>query len=416
MINESKTFIYKLLRRGQKYTGTDNVYLAKQGSYLAIGNIISIVTAFILSIAFARFLPKETYGQYRYILSIFGLLALSSLSGMNTAIVRGVAKGFDNAFKKGLLAKLKWSLLGSLASIGLAIYFFSSGNLAFGFSFLIIAVFLPFFKSGEAYQFYLSGKKFFGQRVTYTSLSQILATIALILTLFLTKNIVILILVYFLSYSLLRMFFTFLIITKQSLNKNDDTETVSYGKHLSLIQVLGLIANEIDKILLFFFLGPVQLAIYAFAALPIQHLRSPLQAIQELALPKLSTQTEETIKKTLPKKLLKSVLFISLAIVAYVLIAPYFFTIFYPQYTESIFYSQLLSLTLLIFPVSMMLLALLAKKKTKELYQASIINPIIQILLLLLLVPSFGILGIIIAKLISQVVYFIITLLSFKRI
>ncbi|MBU3925551.1 oligosaccharide flippase family protein [Patescibacteria group bacterium] len=416
IIKNLKNKIYKTLKNTEKLTGTDNVYIAKHGSYLTVGNIISIITAFILSIAFARLLPKETYGEYKYILSIFGLLALSSLSGINTAIVRGVAMGFDSVFKNGLLVKLKWSLLGSIASICLAIYFLIIGNSIFAISFLIISIFLPFFKAGEAYQFYLSGKKLFKKKTTYTTISQILSTILLIITLFLTKSLIILIFVYFASYSILRILFSILTINKYPSNKKNDPETISYGKHLSAIQILGLIANEADKILLFFFLGPIQLAIYSFAALPIQHIQSPFQTIQELALPKFSTQENGKIKKTLPKKLFKSIFFISIIIIIYIFIAPYFFKIFYPQYLESIFYSQLLSLTLLVFPMSMMLLALLAKKKTKELYKISIINPIFQILLLILLVPSFGIIGIIIAKIISQILYFFTTLYSFKKI
>ena len=415
MINKIKNSIYKFFRKSQKFTGTDNVYIAKYGSYLIIGNIIGMIASFLLSIAFARLLPKETYGQYRYILSIMAILSIFSLQGMNNAIVQGVSRGFEGVFKKGLKAKLKWSLLGSIASIGIAIYFWSQGNLEFTVSFLIIAAVLPLFKSGGIYQSYLGGKKMFGKKVSYTVLTQLIATAFLVLTLFLTKNLIILILVYFFSYTILRTFFLFWTIKKTKPNKLEDPKTISYGKHLSLMGILGIISQEIDKVLLFSFFGPVQLAIYSFAILPIQHIRNPLQVIQELALPKFSARSKQEIKKTLPKKLIKSLIFILPIIIIYIIIAPYFFKIFYPQYIDSVFYSQLFSLTLLVFPISMMQLSLLAQRMTKQLYKINMMLPIIQIVLLVVLASLYGILGIIIAMVTHKIFHFLIVYFFFKR-
>lgn len=404
-----------LLIKTQKYTGTDNTYLAKYGSYLTIGNILSMLASLILSIAFARLLPREVYGQYRYILSIMAILAISSLNGMNNAIIRGVARGFDGVLKSGFKTKLKWSLLGALAAIGVAIYFWFQGNTEFSVSFLIVAVFLPLYKSGEVYQFYLNGKKLFGKKVAYTTIVQIVSTLIIIFTLFFTKNLVILILAYFLSYSLLRAFFLFWTIKKIRPNKSNDPETITYGKHLSLIDLLTLLSQQIDKILLFSFIGPVQLAVYSFATLPVEYIRTPLQSIQELALPKLSVKSSDDIKKTLPKKLIKASIMITITIMVYIILTPYFFKILYPEYLDSIFYSRLFSFSLLVFPMSMMTLALQAKKKTKELYKVNIINSIIRILFFAILIPLYGILGVIIAILLSQTIYFFIAWFFFKK-
>jgi len=410
-----KNLIYKFLIKSQKITGTDNIYIAKYGSYLLLGDFISLIASFLLSIAFARLLPKETYGEYRYILSIFGLLAIFSLQGMHSAVIQGVARGFEGVLIKAFKTKLRWSLIGSLASICIAIYFWFQGNIVFTFSFLIVAVFLPLFKSGEIYQSYLDGKKLFGKRVTYVNLIQILSTAFTICILFLTKNLVILILVYFLSYSLLRLFFLFLTIKKLQPNKIDNPEIISLGKHLSLMGVLVIVSEQIDKILLFSLLGPVQLAIYSFAILPIEHLRTPLQSIQELALPKFSIRPAEEIKKTLPKKLLKSVFLITAIIIFYIIIAPYFYKIFYPQYINSVFYSRIFSFTLLVFPISMIMLSLLAKTKTKELYKINIIYHIAQILFLAVSAILFGIIGVIVARLLGYILYFALAYYFFKK-
>ncbi|MEK9209084.1 MAG: oligosaccharide flippase family protein, partial [Patescibacteria group bacterium] len=74
--------------RIQGYTGTDNVYIAKQGFWASVPYIISTILSAALVVAFANLLPKEIYGTYRYILSIAGLLSFLTLTGMNTAITR----------------------------------------------------------------------------------------------------------------------------------------------------------------------------------------------------------------------------------------------------------------------------------------------------------------------------------------
>lgn len=380
-----------------------------------IGNIISMATAFLLSIAFANIISQETYGEYRYILSIMTILAITSLEGINVAIIQGVSKKSEGVFLNGLKTKLKYSFLGSICSVFIAIYFWFQGNIEFTISLLIIAFFLPLFKGGETYQYFLDGKKLFNKRVAYTTIIQILSTISIIITLLITKNLIILILIYFLSYSLLRMFFLFWTIKKNKPNKINDKKMIAYGKHLSLMGIINLITQQIDNVFLFYFVGPIQLAIYSFAAFPIQHIRGPLKIIQELAIPKLSVRSENDIKKTLPKKLLKMTILIVFGIIIYIILAPYFFKIFYPQYIESIPYSRLLAFTLLAFPMSMMVLSLQAKMKTKKLYKINILIPIIKIVLFAILIPLYGILGVIIAILISQIFYFFIAYFFFKK-
>ena len=416
MINKIKNLIIKFLQSTQKFTGSDNIYIAKNGTYLLIGNIISIIASFLLSIAFAQLLPKETYGQYRYILSISAIIAILSLQGINKAIIPSVAKGFENTIKQAFKTKIKWGIIGSLISIIVAGYFWTQNQPELTISLLIIAVFLPLFKAGEIYQSYLDGKKLFGKRVSFTTIIQIISSLLLFGGLLLTKNLIILVLIYFCSYSLLRLFFFLRTIRKFKPNTNNDTQLIRYGKHLSLMETIGTIAGQLDSILLFNFIGAEQLAIYSYAVLTVDYARTPLQIIQEIAVPKLTTRSNEEIKKYLPKKLIQITFLILIGIGIYFFLAPWFYNTFYPQYTDSITYSRLFALTLLVFPMSMITLTLYTKNKTKELYKINTYVPIVQLISTIILVPILGILGAIIAKLISQFFYFFIAIFYFKKL
>ncbi len=414
-MNKIKNSIIKLLQSTQKFTGSDNIYIAKNGTYLLIGNAISIIASFILSIAFAQLLPKEIYGQYRYILSISAIIAILSLQGINKSIIQSVARGFENTIWQALKVKLRWGIIGSLLSVVTAGYFWIQNNSELTISLLIVAIFLPLFKAGELYQSYLDGKKLFGTRINATTITQIISSFLLFGGLLLTQNLIILVLIYFCSYSLLRLFFFIQITRKFKPNNDNDPRAISYGKHLSLMEIIGTVAGQIDNILLFTFIGAEKLAIYSYAVLTVDYARTPLQIIQEIAIPKLTTRPVEQIRKYLPKKLIQITFLILIGIIMYFFLAPWFYNTFYPQYTESIAYSRLFALTLLVFPMSMITLALCAKNKIRELYKINTYVPIVQLIFTIVMVPILGILGAIIARLISQIFYFCVAIFYFKK-
>lgn len=411
-----KNLIYKSLINTQKFTGTDNVYLATQGSYLTIGNIINTVASFLLAMAFSGLLPKEIYGQYRYILSIMTVIGICALPGMENAIIQTVARGFEGSFKKIVKTRFKWGILGSLASLCFAVYFLIIQNTPLSIAFLIAAIFFPIMQSMTSYLSYLTGKKLFGIQVKYSTLTQVLSTISIIITLFLTKSLIILVLVYFSSNTILGIYFLLKTIKKNPPNKKEDPNAISFGKHITAIKIIGTISEQLDRILLFNFLGAAQVAIYSFAELPTRQINSFLKNVRFLALPKLATRSREELRKTLLKKIGKASILILPMIIIYIIAAPYIYKIFFPQYLESVFYSQLFVIGLIAFPTTLITLSLEAKLMKKELYEFNIISSVIRIILLFILIPLLGILGVIIAQLTTRAFNIFLALFLFRKL
>lgn len=411
-----KQKIYNLLRWSQKYTQTDMVYLAKGGFWLNLGQVVSSAAGFLLAIAFANLLPKETYGTYRYVLSLASILAIPTLSGMNTAIVRAVAQGYEGSFIPALKTKLRWGVLSSLAGLGLAGYYFFQGNTTLTICFLIVAVFLPLMSSFTIYGSFWGGKKRFDIQSKYRIATEIFALLALLITLFLTKNLFLILLAYFVPWTFLGFLFLQLTLKKSPPNKKQDPETISYGKHLTLMGIIGTVANHLDKILLWHFLGAVPLAIYAFATLPPLNIKEVLKSIGGLALPKFSQCSKQELKNTVHKKALKLFLLVIPIIVLYIVFAPYIYKIFFPQYLDSVIYSQVYIIFLLTaIPGMLLSTSFLAQMRKKELYILRTISPIIQILLLIILLPLYGIWGAIFALLLAKFTSFGLLLFLFKR-
>ena len=404
MLNKLKSKLYNILRRSEKYTKTDMVYFTKGSFWMTLGQIISSASSFLLAIAFAKLLPKETYGVYKYILSIVGILNIFTLSGINTAIIQAVARKYEGSFIPAIKMKIYWGMLGSLVGLVLAGYYYFQGNIALTISFLIVSVFLPFMDSFTLYDSLLSGKKLFRVSVNYGIISQVIAVAILIISLFFTKNLFLILIAYFLPWTIMRFIFFKITLNKFPPNKNQDSQTISYGKHLSFTGIIGTVATYLDRLLIFHYLGAVEVAIYSIAIAPPDQIKNLFKNIPTLAMPKLAQRSFKEIDALLYKRLIY--LFLAgLAMVGmYFILAPYFFKIFFPKYLESIFYSKALSLSI-IFTAPLSLLNAIGNSKInntpkKMIYQSSIIIHTILITSLLILTPMFGVMGVILSRLI----------------
>ncbi|MBU4332511.1 oligosaccharide flippase family protein [Patescibacteria group bacterium] len=415
MIQKIKQKLYPLLRISQKYTGTDNVYIFKQGGVLYFGNMIAALVSFVSAIAFARLLSKTTYGEYKYILSLLNLAGIATLRHLNTVITQAVAQKYEGIVKKGFLAKIKWGIIGSLVCFTLAGYFYFQGNLAFFFCMLLSGFLLPLFEACDVYIYYLQGKKLFTKLVLYQSLSIIISAVAIIFTISITRNLVILFAVFLTVNTLLKSIFLLVTLKKHPANNKSDPKFLKFGKELSIFGIISMAARELDRVLLFNFIDAAGVAIYSFAVMPEIQMTEILKNLRTIALPKFATRTREELKKTLLTKVLKLFLVVLLGVILYALIAPTIFQIFFPKYMDSVVYSQVFFLSLLTFPATILELAFQAGVMKKELYSLKIFSTTSSIILLFILTPIFGIWGVIAARLITSFAKAGLTLMFFKK-
>lgn len=393
MINKLKSRTYDFLRWSQKYTGTDNVYLAKGGFWLALGHGAQIILGLILLVAFANLLPKEAYGTYQYIISIAGIVSVFTLTGMGTAIMRAAARGSDSSLRYGFRIRLKWSIGIVIASGVMAIYYYINGNTLLASGLLIVGAFQPFISGFGMYKSYLIGKQLFRDITTLETVQKILPFVALLPALFLTNDPLIIVLIYFSSHAI-SLFLVYKIVnSKNPAPLTPDPDLTNYSKHLSVISSISKAADCLDKVLIWYFLGAVPTAVYTLAQNPISHMNSLFQLIYSLTFSKIMRKDIRTLKITLPPKIRRYFVFVAISVGVYILASPFFFKIFFPAYPESIIYSQLLALTMLATPRFFLGQVFIAHKMKKEQYMVNISTPIVKIALLGILLPFYGIFG-----------------------
>lgn len=405
MLSRVKNLMIRALRWSEQYTKTDMIYLAKNGSWLTAGQVTISLIAFLLSIAFAHFVSKEVYGTYRFLISLFWTLTALGLTGVPVALSRAVAKGDDSSYRYALTLSLLGNIPMAIVSLGLAAYYAIGGNLLLSFGCLIISVLGPLMQGAYLYGAVLEGKRAFRENAIAGILLNALPAILLLLAMQYLQEPLGFLALYLGGSVLVGMGISYIVVrhaTHTKATKETRAEFRSVGLHFSAMNVLATISQQADKLLVFHALGPVQLAIYTFAvALPDQ-LKAVLGNLESLAFPKFAKRKIEEVLPTLGKRLWGLTGLITLVVIAYIIAAPFVFSLFFPAYTDSVFISQVYALSLIpmggIIPIGL----LQAHAVKKELYVFNAVIPVFQIASLWAGITFFGLLGAIAARIITR--------------
>lgn len=390
------------LRSLERYTKTDMTYLVSGGFWLGVDEVVGALASFGLAVAFAHFVPKDAYGIYRFLTAGFWTLTAFTMTGLPAAIARAVAKGREGTFRSSFPFSILWSLPLSFIAIGTSAYYFINGNSTIGIGFLLIAVFGPFIQAAYLWGSYLNGKKDFRTLAFCGSLFAILPALALFLAMLTNPHPLVLLFVYLSVTVVTGLALARFILTHHKPNTDTDTEYRKLGVHWSAMNLLSTLAQQVDKLVVFHYLGAIDLAIYSFAtALPDQ-IKNVFGSVSTLALPKFVERPFKQIHANFWHRLLGFTGVLTLAAFAYIAFAQFAFTVFFPAYTEAIWYSQIYALSLITMGSALPVTLLQAHKANKELYILNVVLPIFQIGALILFTSFYGLLGAIIARVVAR--------------
>ncbi|MEK9175033.1 MAG: oligosaccharide flippase family protein [Patescibacteria group bacterium] len=376
---------------------TDVRYLVRGFFWFGVQHLGSIVGALAVAIAFANLLPKETYGLYQYILSIFALLGITTITRIDDSISISVAKGFEGDLIKVWLEKIKWGFLGSLAGLALATYWYLNDNITLALSGIIMALFVPLFEPPSIYNGYLIGKKHFVVMSLLSLINIGAHSLAIIATILLTKNIVWIITIYMMVNSLIRTLCLWYVYILEKPNNLQDPKTLSYGKKLSIIEIIASVSAQIDNILLFHYLGPVEVAAYAFIRKLPEQIKVIPKYLTTLSTPKFSTKDihDQYVKKETTRKSI--VLFLTLlgAAIVYIIAAPFIFSIFFRPYREYVHLSQIFALAMPLNFGGLWFNFIETSRREDIVFKLNIISPSLRIIIIFVSIKYFGLVGLV---------------------
>jgi O-antigen/teichoic acid export membrane protein len=403
--------INELVQKVSGYLEIDAAYFMSGGFWMGIPYILRAFISLLVTALFTRFTTQELFGEYKFFTSILLTLMIFSYPGMGTAILQSVARGYDRSYVDGVRLRIKHSLLGSLSLLLIAGYFFYFKHSQSYIYYAIAALFFPFYHSFQSVMDYLVGKEKFALNSKHFMINILVTNIPLMLVIVFFKDMMSIVLAT-LIFTCLGFFIFYWAIKKKFAKDMErsrkDRHLAKYAWHLTFMQVIPLAAGNLDKIILPFFLGFKELAIYVVAVSIPQLNKFIISPIAPIILPKLSAH--KNIKKLYSFLMRKLPIFAGVSVlinVAGILVTPLAIRLLFTgAYSESVFYAQLSFLAFFfIIPENIFYNFLVAKKKTKSLYKLNTVPDMLKIVLMIVLIPLWGIIGAIVSFTVSRYVF-----------
>ncbi len=374
--------------------------LLADGVWMYASSIAGALALFVVSIVWSHILPPLVIGEYTFIISCIGLASICTLPGMRNATTQAISRGYAGNYRKGIAISFAYALWGT------ALLFLLAASLDKGAGIreaLILTAFLfPFYSVASFFGTrYIAERQF--KKNALVNFGGTLATAgAMIASAYLFHNLFSLV-----SVSLAVPLMIYGPITAQLYrttpkNAASDDAAISFGKKISLAEILSTLAFHADTVIIGLYLGFSGAALYFFIKLIPEQMKDIAKIIGAMALPEFSRMPKEELRRSLTAYFVMTLYVMAAMVCIYVLLAPLFFKIFLENYSEMVPYSQIFALSAITFANNVIYQAFQARLLTKEVFLLNTLPATASILLLFLLLPLYGLLGAVLAKVLSR--------------
>lgn len=386
------------------FSRVDYGYFMRNGSMTLMQNAAGLAFSVASSILLVVMLPIATYGIYSYITALIGLYSACTLSGMNTAVAQAAARGQEYALDTAIRIQARWCAILLIPLSAYVVYlkntgadasFISAFTIA-GIAFLTTTVLSP----AGAFMF---GKGEFGRLASYGAAWNGITLLLLSAVTWHSNSLIVIICVYAIgsvsnAVSLYVRARAVRANTKPP-SRNEEKDIFRFGGHLSVINAFSILAEHADKIILFYFLGPIGLAIYSMASGIMDAGKAAIRSVVSVSLPKLSRTTIKSIRHDLFRHIIGGMSAGIALCVAYWIIIPMVIEGIFPQYQSAIPYAQILGTSFIfIIPITYIAYIFHSQKMTAMLYINGIIPNILRIVCYAVSGAQWGIGGIVITR------------------
>ena len=369
--------IYNISKKSGDRFGFDLPYFVENGFWVLLSQFVNMATSFAMSVVFARYLPKEIFGEYQLVISIVGTLAIVSYSGLNTSILRSVAKDYDYSYISAVKFSFKKSLFAIPVFVGMAIWYYYKEKPEISVAFIIAGLLFTFIYAHRKWGAYLQGKQQYEKVVKRQIIQNISLNGLLILSaIFFSENLIIIALTYLVVNAGFETFWHYR--TKKSIsNTKIDDDCIPYGKYMTK---MGLLANLIlyfDKIIIGF-INIKLLPVYAIALKLFDIIKQILKRFFSITAPKFAKQNVSVGKDKILLLLFAGIVSAVLLYLFSELVIVYFFTEDYRQ--SAVVFKKLIFVLPLIFVNPLFANKANAQKDKNKISKMFIVVPLISII------------------------------------
>ena len=365
-------------------------------AWMFSGQVGVSLAAFVLTYVMANYVSDTVAGSYRYILAIYSSVSVFALIGLNTALTHSVSNGKTGSYFLAIKTRFTYSCGAAFIFFAYAGYvYFYQANTSLGIALLVVGLSFPLIETFSLYLPYLNGRADFKKSALFLLANRVCTMIFVVGAIFVENNLIVLISFYCLGQIVSVYLLHRLTLRASTINSEIDDGMIPYAKHVTLMSVIGAVTAQLDKYILFVFFGPIALAKFWFASVLPQEMNRGVSIVVSTFFPRFAVGTKAQNKRVARKLyLLSSIAMISL-IGIYATVAPTLFAMFLPLHIDAIVMSTSLMCAYGFVPYYFVWQIFSAQKDVKIMYVLNTLEPIILVTLYLILVPLYGVWGVI---------------------
>jgi O-antigen/teichoic acid export membrane protein len=214
-------------------------------------------------------------------------VAIFALPGMNTALLQSVAQGNEGDYLMAARTSFLWGLVGVpvLAILGI-FYYVDHPSISLGF--FVAAIFFPFFYPLNLWDGFFQAKKLFRFSAVFSVFQSLTSTVSLVVAIYFFKaSLGGMLMAYMAPFAILNILFFYKSLSLVSNDKRDN-ETISFGYFISKLSLLGVVASNLDKVVIGAFISMEALGLYVVATLFVVQVFELTKAVLSVAVPKIA--------------------------------------------------------------------------------------------------------------------------------
>ncbi|MCI0479811.1 oligosaccharide flippase family protein [Candidatus Uhrbacteria bacterium] len=378
-------------------------FYGRSFTLMSFGHASAVLRGVATTFLMARWLPRETLGEFRYILAVFGIAGIFSMTGLNASVIRGVARGDIGVVRIALKRIALVSPLGSVLLGLAALERHLHGETTVAFGILIAAAAFPLYSLCGMYGPILTGKEHVRRLVQLAVVNNLLFAALFFAVILNVRGLLAITVAYFGFDILIRGAYT-LRELRRIPSDAPVGDHLRLGSHLSAINAFQTVAGQLDQILLQRFFGYGTLANYSVAMLIPEQIKDFVNGISGIVLRRFSRREETGAVVTATRRHFKTMFALSgVMVLVYAALAPFALPWLFPQYAAEILPSIVYATGLVAMASIVGVNFFQAHDRLRDLWRFYVANTALQIGTNLLLIPALGAWGAVLSKTITRV-------------
>lgn len=398
--------------------------MAKDTFWVFVAQFIGVLGSMGLIALLTKNLTKYDFGQFQLLISSVALSNIVALNGLNKSNLKGAAKGFDEIIDRTITLSLKFTL--PLLIVCLIYTAYKTVYQEFDFFTLTVLAFGCFgvVYSSSLYLSFLNGKRKFFQARLFSVIIVISRLLILGLGSFYYPNIIVLILLDFgiqLIIGIVGTMYSRSLIDKNSIesveNNKEIVSLIKLGWGFTGLAGFNILASKLEKIILGA-IDPISLASYQVGAMIPNAIKSNVKSFISVPIAywiKLEAKDNSTVIMKYWHYLIALGIASFLFVMVFLkIILSLFFT---AEYASSFEVGYILSISLIfIFLSHVVANFFIYQGYERVLYKTTVGFSVLKIISYILIIPLYGIYGLILSIVLIEFLNFIVTLIIFLNI